>query len=87
MIASTTEGRLRRCLNGLRFPANREDLVAAAIGNDCDQRTVDALRDMPPVTYANLRQVLASITIVDTPGSDTSVLNRDDPNGADDTVN
>lgn len=86
MIASTTEGRLRRCLKGLRFPANREDLVAAAIDNGCDQRTVDALRDMAPVTYVNLRQVLASITIVDTPAGDASVLSRDDGD-VDDTVN
>jgi uncharacterized protein DUF2795 len=72
MIASTTESKLRRCLDGVQFPASRDDLIAAAIYQHCDQETVEALRAAAPVTYASARQVIAQITIVDTPVRDTS---------------
>lgn len=84
MIASTTEAQLRRCLTGIRFPANREDLLDAAITNGCDQDTVDAVRDISPMTYANLRQVLASITVTDD-ASDAATPHPSNTDDADDT--
>lgn len=71
MIASTTEVQLRKCLRGIRFPANRENLLATAIANGCDEDTTDALRDISPMTYANLSQVLASITVINDPSDPT----------------
>jgi hypothetical protein len=85
MIASTTEIRLRRGLSGIRFPASKEDLLTAAIANGCDAGTVDALRDIPPMTYANRRQVLASVTIVDAPSREAGAPHRYQREDADDT--
>lgn len=84
MIASTTEARLRECLSGIRFPANRNDLLAAAIANGCDEETTDALRDISSLTYANLKQVLASITVIDDP-NDARAPSPPDREDADDT--
>jgi uncharacterized protein DUF2795 len=67
MIASTTERQLRRCLKGVRFPASRDDLLTAALRDECDEDTVDCLRAIASVTYNNVTQVLASASVVDTP--------------------
>jgi hypothetical protein len=84
MIASTTAAQLHRCLSGIRFPASKEDLLAAAIANSCDGGTVDALRDISAVTYANPQQVLASVTIVDTPSCETGAAHGHHHEAADD---
>lgn len=65
MVASTTPSRLRHCLNDVDFPASKDDLLHAAARNGCDDETVRALRAVPPETYANLAQVLASVTVAD----------------------
>lgn len=84
MIASTNETRLRCCLDGIRFPANKQDLLAEAIANGGDEDTVNALRGIPPLTYNNLRQVLASVTLVDTPDADRVEPPRDQRDDAND---
>jgi hypothetical protein len=89
MIASTTESQLRRCLKEVRFPANKQDLIDAAIGSRCDDDTVAALRAMQSMTYTNITQVVASASIVDICGGDTQELRRlsaqaGDAEGADD---
>ena len=63
MIASTTERQLNRCLKGVRFPASRDDLLAAALGDRCDEDTVDCLRAIPSLTYTNASQVLAQASV------------------------
>lgn len=73
MIASTTESQLRRCLDGVRFPACKEDLIDAAISNRCDADTVGALRAISPMTYTNVTQIVASVTIVDRAGGTTEL--------------
>ena len=85
VIASTSEARLRRCLSGIRFPANKQDLLAEAIVNGCDEDTVEALRHIAPTTYTNLRQVLASVTIVDIPTLDADTAGGHDRDDANDT--
>ena len=65
MVASTTRSELRKCLNDVDFPANKQDLLDAADRNGCDDETVRALRAMPPETYTNVGQVAASVTIAD----------------------
>jgi len=83
MIASTTEGQLRRCLAEVRFPANKQDLIDAAISNRCDDDTVGALRAIPSMTYTTITQVVASASIVDIGGGDTQQLNRLSAHAAD----
>lgn len=65
MVASTTRSQLRKCLNDVDFPANKQDLLDAADRNGCDDDTVRALRGIPPETYNNVGQVAASVTIAD----------------------
>ncbi|OBG49323.1 MULTISPECIES: DUF2795 domain-containing protein [unclassified Mycobacterium] len=65
MVASTTQSQLRQCLSDVDFPANKQDLLAAAGRNGCDDNTIRALRGIPPETYNNATQVAASVTIAD----------------------
>src|SRR3954447_20009105 len=64
MVASTTRARLRKCLYDVDFPADKDNLVAAAERNDC-MDAARALRAIPPETYANVGQVLASVDLSD----------------------
>jgi hypothetical protein len=63
LTASTNERRLRRCLEGIRFPASKDDLLAAALSDRCDEETLDSLRSIPSWTYTNATQVLAQTSI------------------------
>jgi len=65
MVASTTRARVRECLNGVDFPANKQRLMHAAARNSCDDDTAHALRAIPPETYANLGEVLSSVRLTD----------------------
>lgn len=64
MVASTTRARVRDCLYDVDFPADKDDLVAAAERNDC-MDAARALRAIPPETYANVAEVLASVNLSD----------------------
>lgn len=63
MPASTTIQQLRRCLDAITFPANKDDLLAAADYTDCDADTIAALQTLQPQTYTTTRQVLAAVTV------------------------
>lgn len=65
MAASTTPSRLRHCLNDVDYPADKDALLEAAVRNGCDDDTARALRAIPPETYANLSEVMASVTLGD----------------------
>lgn len=65
MVAATTPSQLRKCLNDVDFPANKQDLLDAAGRTGCDEETIRALRGIPPETYTNVAQVAASVTIAD----------------------
>lgn len=65
MAASTTPSRLRHCLNDVDYPADKDALLEAAARNGCDDDTARALRAIPPETYANLSEVMASVTLGD----------------------
>lgn len=85
MIQSTNETQLRRCLDAATFPANRDDLLTAAVENRCDVNTIEALGAIEPGTYTNIRQVLAAASIVDIPGDDIALRDRSHRHDADDT--
>lgn len=70
MVASTDRASVRECLNDVDFPAAKDDLVNAAVRNGCPD-TARALRAIPPETYANLAEVLASVTLADDKLSDS----------------
>jgi Protein of unknown function (DUF2795) len=64
MVASATRRQLQQCLSEVDFPVNTADLLDVA-GNAGDDKTLRALQAIPPETYTNVNQVLASVTIVD----------------------
>jgi hypothetical protein len=64
MVASILSARLRDCLNDADFPAGKNDLVEVAVRNGCPD-AAQALRGIPPETYANMAEVLASVTLAD----------------------
>jgi hypothetical protein len=70
MAASTTPSRLRHCLNDVDYPADKDALLDAAARNGCDDETSRALRAIPPEIYANLSEVMASVTLGDDDLSD-----------------
>jgi Protein of unknown function (DUF2795) len=61
MVASTSRDEVRRCLADVDFPAGKDRLVNAALEMNCEE-TARALRAIPPETYSNLGEVLASVT-------------------------
>ncbi len=65
MPASTTHQRLRRALEDVDFPAEKDQLVDQALENDADHETVRALRAIPPVEYRSLSEVLSSVSLDD----------------------
>jgi hypothetical protein len=65
MVASTTRSRLRACLNDVDFPVDKDHLLQAAARNGCDDETTRALRAIPPESYANLSEVLASVPLAE----------------------
>ncbi len=65
MVASSTPDRLRQCLNDVDFPADKDALVETAERNGCADDAARALRAIPAETYANIGQVLASVTLDD----------------------
>jgi hypothetical protein len=62
-MVATDADRVRRALNSADFPAEKDDLVRYAEEADADQDTVRALRAIPPVSYANLTEVLRSVNV------------------------
>ncbi|WP_396845195.1 DUF2795 domain-containing protein [Mycobacterium intracellulare] len=83
MIASTTRSQLHHCLNAVDFPANKDDLITAAVRSRCDDDTVHALQAVEPATYNNAEQVLAQASIVDPPDTGTAARSqaRPEPQG------
>lgn len=64
MVASIAQSRLRDCLYDVDFPAHKDQIVDVAMKNDCED-AARALRAMPPETYANMAEVLASVSLSD----------------------
>lgn len=62
---------LRAALNGVDYPASKDQLVNQAERNEAPGEVVSALRAMPPVDYANRSEVLSSVQVRD-PQTETS---------------
>ncbi len=65
MAAATTRNRLRQYLNDVDYPADKNALLEVADRNGCDEDTGRALRAIPPETYANFGEVVASVPLTD----------------------
>ncbi|WP_217697469.1 DUF2795 domain-containing protein [Nocardia donostiensis] len=63
MMVATDAGRIRKALSDADFPAGKADLVRCATRADADDDTVRALNAIPPVSYANVGEVLQSVNL------------------------
>ena len=68
-MALIDQSELRTWLNGVNYPAGKEDLVSRAERNGAPDHVISALRAIPPVEYASRSEVAASVR-VDDPQSD-----------------
>lgn len=59
-MRGTTKERLRRTLQNIDYPADKETLVDEATRTGADEDTIAALRSMPPVDYGGFNDVVAS---------------------------
>lgn len=64
-MVTTDVQRLQRALSEVDFPAEKSDLVSHAAEAGADQETVRALKAVPPVQYADLTEVLQSVSLDD----------------------
>lgn len=60
-MPTTDETRLRAALSDVDYPADKDALLAGAQRTGADTDTVRALRSIPPVSYADLTEVLRSV--------------------------
>lgn len=59
---ATDRLRLHEALSQADFPADKEYLLRCAEEADADSDTMKELRSIPPDTYANLEEILRSVT-------------------------
>ncbi|MBQ0926773.1 MULTISPECIES: DUF2795 domain-containing protein [Saccharopolyspora] len=55
------EMRVDKALQGLEFPADREQLVDFATDREADSETLTALRSIPARRYANKDEVIEAV--------------------------
>lgn len=63
-VSAITRGRIRDCLYNVVFPADQPEIIAVAMCNGYED-AARVLRMIPPETYANIAEVLASVDISD----------------------
>jgi len=63
VIVATDAGRVGQALSEADFPIGKEDLVRRATQSGADEGTVRALNAIPPVSYANVGEVLQSVEL------------------------
>jgi ribosomal protein L12E/L44/L45/RPP1/RPP2 len=64
-MTEPTNDRISELLADVDFPADKDTLVAAAKATGASDEEARALRAIPPVTYENIDQVLASVDTAD----------------------
>jgi succinylarginine dihydrolase len=57
---ATDDARLKDALNGIDYPATKEQLIAQATRNQADPDTLKALCSIQPEWYANIAEVRAA---------------------------
>ena len=62
-MALTDAGQAREWLDGVDFPADKEQLVERVEQNGAPEEIVRAFRSMPPVDYESLDEVVSSVPI------------------------
>jgi hypothetical protein len=63
-VVSIARSRVRDCLYDVHFPAGKDEIMAVAVRNECED-AITALRAIPTEIYANVAEVLACVTLAD----------------------
>lgn len=74
-MAIQDERQLRTFLDGVSYPAHRDDLVEHATSNGAPHEVRSALQAMPPVEYGSRAEVMSSVHI-DSGQSDAEKANE-----------
>jgi len=64
-MVRTDADRVHRALSEVRFPADKANLAQHALEAGADRDTIRALNAIPPVEYANIAEVMQSVTLDD----------------------
>ncbi|WP_166822523.1 DUF2795 domain-containing protein [Brevibacterium limosum] len=62
-MAFTDRKQVRTWLDGIDFPADKQQLVDQAERNGAPEEVVRGFRAMPPVEYENIKEVFSSVSI------------------------
>ncbi|MFP5072430.1 DUF2795 domain-containing protein [Pseudonocardia nantongensis] len=73
---TTTDDAVHRALDGVAFPAGKDELAAGAERNSADARTVEALRAVPATDYESVADVLAAVDTADESDEETEQLRK-----------
>lgn len=71
-MALTDAQQAREWLDGVDFPADKDEIVDRAEQSGAPEDVVRALRAMPPVEYSNLDEVVSSVPV----GTDQSAAEK-----------
>ena len=77
-MVTTDSDSVRKALSDTDFPVDKDQLVDDATAASADEDTVRALRAIPPVSYANVGEVLQSVDLAPEPSrADRASFRRD----------
>lgn len=71
----TTAEAVHRALDGVHFPAGKDELAAGAERNGADAATVEALRAVPAEDYGSVTDVVSAVDIDNGPTGDRAPVN------------
>lgn len=63
MSSTATLEQVRQALDGLNYPANKEDVVEHAVRQGAEERVLGPIRALPVAVYENREQVLAAVPL------------------------
>ncbi|MEU6697660.1 DUF2795 domain-containing protein [Pseudonocardia sp. NPDC046786] len=71
---TTTPDAVHTALDGVTFPAGKDELAAGAERNGADAATVEAIRAVPAAVYGSVADVVAAVDTADESREETEQL-------------
>jgi len=71
---TTTPEAVHAALDGVTFPAGKDELAAGAERNDADGATLEAIRAVPAADYGSVSEVVAAVDTADESREETEQL-------------
>jgi hypothetical protein len=73
---TTTPDAVHAALDGVTFPAGKDELAAGAERNGADARTTEAIRAVPAEDYGSAADVVAAVDTADESEEETEQLRK-----------